>query len=101
MGRYSYVLVGTAGAFDETFGSTCHGAGRRLSRNAAQKLARGRDVNAELASRGIVVRAASRATVMEEISEAYKDVAEVVDVVDHAGIGRKVARLVPMGVLKG
>ena len=101
MGRYSYVLVGTAGAFDETFGSTCHGAGRRLSRNAAKKAARGRDINAELAAQGIHVRAASRATVMEEISEAYKDVAKVVDVVDHAGIGRKVARLRPMGVLKG
>ncbi len=101
MGRYSYVLVGTQGAFDETFGSTCHGAGRVLSRHAAKKEARGKDIEALLADRGILVRAASRATVAEEISEAYKDVAEVVQVVQQAGIGRIVARLRPMVVVKG
>jgi tRNA-splicing ligase RtcB len=101
MGRYSYVLVGTAGAYDETFGSTCHGAGRRLSRIGAKKAARGRNIERELADQGILVRAASRATVLEELPEAYKDVREVVDVVHNAGIGRKVARLRPMGVLKG
>ena len=101
MGRYSYVLVGTQGAFDETFGSTCHGAGRVLSRHAAKKVARGRDIEGLLADRGILVRAASRATVAEEISEAYKDVMDVVQVVQRAGIGRIVARLRPRAVVKG
>jgi tRNA-splicing ligase RtcB len=101
MGRYSYVLVGTQGAFEETFGSTCHGAGRVLSRHAAKKEARGRNIEAELAARGILIRAASRATVAEEISEAYKDVMEVVNVVQQAGIGKIVARLKPMAVIKG
>jgi tRNA-splicing ligase RtcB (3'-phosphate/5'-hydroxy nucleic acid ligase) len=101
MGRYSYVLLGTAGAFDETFGSCCHGAGRMMSRHAAKKLARARNVPKELAAQGIEIRAASRATVDEEIPEAYKDVARVVDVVHAAGIGRKVAQLKPVGVLKG
>ncbi|HEX9873273.1 MAG TPA: RtcB family protein [Deferrimonas sp.] len=101
MGRYSYVLVGTQGAFEETFGSTCHGAGRVLSRHASRKEARGRNIEAELAARGIIIRAASRATVAEEISEAYKDVMEVVNVVQQAGIGKIVARLKPMAVIKG
>ncbi len=101
MGRYSYIMVGTAGAMAETFGSCCHGAGRVLSRHAAKKRARGHDVIAELAKQGILIRAAGRATVAEEISEAYKDVADVVDVVQQAGIGRKVARLKPMAVIKG
>jgi tRNA-splicing ligase RtcB len=101
MGRYSYVLLGTDGAFRETFGSTCHGAGRRMSRRQAKKAAQGRDLRREFEDRGIEVRASSFGTVAEEIPEAYKDVAQVVDVVDRAGIGRKVARLRPMGVLKG
>lgn len=101
MGRYSYVLVGTSGAYAETFGSTCHGAGRVLSRNAAKKAARGRNISAELANRDIVVRAAGRATLAEEISEAYKDVMDVVNVVEQAGIGRIVARLKPLAVIKG
>jgi tRNA-splicing ligase RtcB len=101
MGRYSYVLVGTAGGFEQTFGSTCHGAGRVLSRHAAKKVARGRNIEAELAARGIVLRAAERGTVAEEISEAYKDVSEVVEVVQQAGIGRIVARLRPLAVVKG
>jgi len=101
MGRYSFVLVGTAGAFDETFGSTCHGAGRRMSRHAAKKIARSRNVPRELEEHGILIRAASRRTVDEEIPEAYKDVRQVVDVVHGAGIGKKVAKLVPMGVVKG
>jgi tRNA-splicing ligase RtcB len=101
MGRYSYVLLGTTRAFAETFGSCCHGAGRRLSRHAAKRQARPRNVPLELAQRGIVVRAASRATIDEEIPEAYKDVREVVDVVVGAGIGRKVAMLRPLGVVKG
>jgi len=101
MGRYSYVLVGTSGAFEETFGSTCHGAGRILSRHAAKRQARGRNIEAELAAQGILIRAAGRATVAEEISEAYKDVMEVVGVVQQAGIGKIVARLRPMAVIKG
>ncbi|MGD8279416.1 MAG: RtcB family protein [Gemmatimonadota bacterium] len=101
MARYSFVLVGTDAAFRETFGSTCHGAGRTMSRTRAKKQARGRDLRAEFHDLGIEVRASSFATVAEEIPEAYKDVAGVVDVVHAAGIGRKVARLRPLGVLKG
>jgi tRNA-splicing ligase RtcB len=101
MGRYSYVLVGTQGAFNETFGSTCHGAGRMMSRKQAKRTAQGRAIVRELEDRGILIRAASRATVDEEISEAYKDVKNVVEVVHHAGIGKMVAQLMPLGVLKG
>jgi tRNA-splicing ligase RtcB len=101
MGRYSYVLLGTDEAFRETFGSSCHGAGRQMSRKKASEAARGRNIKKEMAAQGIVVMAASRATLDEEISEAYKDVAEVVDVVHQAGIGRKVARLTPLGAIKG
>jgi tRNA-splicing ligase RtcB len=101
MGRYSYVLVGTETALKETFGSTCHGAGRMLSRHQAKKVAKGRAIVRELEDRGIFVRGAGKGTISEEISEAYKDVTNVVDVVHNAGIGRKVARLKPMGVIKG
>ena len=82
MGRYSFVLAGSAGAYEQTFGSTCHGAGRRLSRQQAKRAARGRPLLEELEARGVIVRAAGMATVAEEIPEAYKDVAEVVDVVE-------------------
>ncbi len=85
----------------ETFGSCCHGAGRVLSRAAAKKAARGRGVVEELAGRGILVQSASRETVDEEMPEAYKDVSQVVDVVERAGLARKVARLVPLAVVKG
>ena len=101
MGRYSYVLVGTEGAFNETFGSTCHGAGRMMSRKQAKRTAKGRAIVREMEDLGILIRAASRATVDEEISEAYKDVKEVVQVVHRAGIGKMVAQLKPVGVLKG
>lgn len=101
MGRYSYLLVGTQKALEETFGSTCHGAGRILSRHQALKAAKGRSIEKELASQGIVVRGAGRGTVAEEIPEAYKDVEQVVQVVHGAGISRKVARLHPLGVIKG
>ena len=101
MGRYSYVLVGTEGAMRDTFGSSCHGAGRRMSRHKAKKQARHRDLLEELRQQGVVVRASSRATVAEEMPEAYKDVADVVDTVHDAGIGRKVARLRPRLVVKG
>ncbi len=85
----------------ETFGSTCHGAGRRLSRHQAKKVAKGRAIIRELEDRGICVRTAGKGTLMEEIPEAYKDVTDVVNVVHNAGIGKKVARLKPMGVIKG
>ena len=101
MGRYSYVLVGTQRAMDETWGSTCHGAGRVMSRGAAKRAARNRDILSELSARGIQVRAASRATVVEEMPEAYKDVADVVDVVAGAGLSRKVARHRPLACVKG
>jgi tRNA-splicing ligase RtcB (3'-phosphate/5'-hydroxy nucleic acid ligase) len=101
MGRYSYVLLGTEGGYAETFGSTCHGAGRRKSRRQSKRDTRGRDLRREFQEMGIEVRASSGATVAEEVPEAYKDVADVVDVVHRAGIGRKVVRLRPLGVLKG
>jgi tRNA-splicing ligase RtcB len=101
MGRYSYVLAGTERAYGETFGSSCHGAGRRMSRHKAKQAARGRDLLGELEARGVVVMATGRGTVAEEMPEAYKDVAEVVDVVVAAGLCRKVAELRPMGVIKG
>ena len=101
MGRYSYVLAGTERAMHETFGSSCHGAGRRMSRAQAKKSARGRPIFQELAAKGIHVRSDSAGTVAEEISEAYKDVADVIDVIDGAGIARKVAKLVPLAVVKG
>ena len=101
MGRYSYVLVGTETAMQETFGSTCHGAGRAMSRNKAKKVAHGRDVRQELEEQGIYVRGASRRTIDEEIPEAYKDVSEVVDTCANAGISRKVAQLRPLGRTKG
>jgi len=101
MGRYSYVLAGTERALRETFGSACHGAGRMMSRNQALKAARGRSISRELQHRGVIVRAAGRETLSEEMPEAYKDVAQVVDTVVAAGIGKKVARLRPLGVVKG
>jgi tRNA-splicing ligase RtcB len=101
MGRHSFVLVGTEGAWRETFGSSCHGAGRVESRTKAKASTRGRDVAKELLAKGIHVRAASRATVAEEHPLAYKDVSDVVAVVAGAGIARVVARLVPMAVVKG
>lgn len=101
MGRYSYVLVGTDRAMTETFGSTCHGAGRRMSRRQAKKTVGGRNVAAELKERGIVVKGATQRTLNEEIPEAYKDVAEVVEACETAGISKKVAQLRPIGCIKG
>ncbi len=101
MGTASYVLVGTGRAMEESFGTVCHGAGRALSRTAAKK---GRDARVEtkrLEERGILVRAETRDGILEEIPEAYKDIDAVVDVVHSAGLARRVARLRPMGVVKG
>jgi len=101
MGRVSYVLVGTERAMQETFGSTCHGAGRMQSRHAARKHQSGRDVLAGLEARGITVRAGSISGLAEEASEAYKDVTSVVGVTHGAGISKIVARTRPIGVIKG
>jgi tRNA-splicing ligase RtcB len=101
MGRYSYVLVGSEEAMKQTFGSTCHGAGRAMSRHKAIKTAKGRSIARELEQRGIYVKGASRRTIDEEIPEAYKDVANVVDTCQLAGISKKVAQLRPLGCIKG
>ncbi|MDO8746234.1 MAG: RtcB family protein [Thermodesulfovibrionales bacterium] len=101
MGRASFVLIGTEKAMSETFGSTCHGAGRVMSRHQAIKKAKGRAIWREMEDKGIIVRSAGRETLAEEMSEAYKDVSDVVDVVHKAGISKKVARLRPLRVIKG
>jgi tRNA-splicing ligase RtcB len=101
MGRYSYVAVGTEQAVEESFGSTCHGAGRLRSRGAAKRELAGVDIRGELKKRGIIVRAQNPKLLAEEASEAYKDVATVIDVVQEAGISRKVARMRPLAVIKG
>jgi tRNA-splicing ligase RtcB (3'-phosphate/5'-hydroxy nucleic acid ligase) len=101
MGSESWILAGTDEAMRRTFGSTCHGAGRRLSRHAARKCKSGSEVRRELEAAGIVVKAASTALLAEEAPYAYKDVADVVNVVHEVGLSRKVARLRPIGVLKG
>ena len=101
MGRYSFVAVGAPGAIKDSFGSVCHGAGRTMSRHAARKGVRDADVARELAARGILVMAASRGGLAEEASEAYKDVAEVVEVCHRVGLCRKVAKAYPIGVVKG
>jgi tRNA-splicing ligase RtcB (3'-phosphate/5'-hydroxy nucleic acid ligase) len=101
MGRYSFVLAGTEGAMRETFGSSAHGAGRKMSRRRAKKAAKGRNLVREMEDNGILVRAAGRATVDEEMSEAYKDAADVIEATHGAGIGRRVARLRPLIVVKG
>lgn len=101
MVRYSFVLVGREAAMRETFGSSCHGAGRLKSRTQAKREARGRDLYAELAELGVTIRAQSRAGVAEEMPAAYKDVADVVEVMEAAGVTLKVARLKPFAVIKG
>jgi tRNA-splicing ligase RtcB len=101
MGRCSYVLVGRPGAMKHAFGSTCHGAGRQMSRTRAVRETRGRDLVAELRQAGVIVRYEGRDTLREETSEAYKDVAHVVRVVAGADLARPVARLKPFIVVKG
>jgi tRNA-splicing ligase RtcB len=100
MGRNSYLLAGTRGA-EDTFYSTCHGAGRRLSRSAAIKACRGRSISRELENKGIIVKSSGRETIAEEAPEAYKDVNEVVGVVAGAGISKRVCKMKPLGVIKG
>lgn len=101
MGRYSYVLVASEKAMEESFGSTCHGAGRNMSRSKALKTARGRDIAGELRKKGIIVRAREKHLLAEEMSEAYKDVYDVVRVCEKAELSYIVAKLVPLGVIKG
>lgn len=101
MGRASWVLVGQPGSMEQTFGTTCHGAGRAMSRTAAIKDAGGRRIDKELEAKGIIARAQSRKGLAEEQPKAYKNVDEVVEVVHRAGLSSKVARMRPIGVIKG
>ncbi|MGB9664860.1 MAG: RtcB family protein [Ignavibacteria bacterium] len=101
MGTYSYVLVGTEKAMEETFGSTCHGAGRTLSRHKAKKMMSADEAVNKLRERGVYIQATTKSGITEEIPEAYKNVSQVVEVVHQAGISRKVAKLKPIGVIKG
>jgi tRNA-splicing ligase RtcB (3'-phosphate/5'-hydroxy nucleic acid ligase) len=101
MGTASYVLVGRAGAMERSFGTVCHGAGRRLSRTGARKRVRGADLRSELEERGITVRSPSNRGLAEEAPFAYKEVDRVVEVVELAGLAARVARLRPIGVVKG
>ncbi len=101
MGRCSYVAVGTETAMKETFGSTCHGAGRVKSRSAAKRELSSAEVASELKEKGITFKVASKSSLVEEASQAYKDVSDVVRVADEAGISRKVLKARPIGVIKG
>ena len=101
MGRYSFLCVGTERAMRETFGSSCHGAGRHMSRKQAMKESQGKDLIKELSERGVEIQATGMRTIAEEMPNAYKDVADVVNVMHDAGITLKAARFKPLGVIKG
>lgn len=101
MGTHSYLLLGTEKAMQETFGSTCHGAGRVMSRTKAMQRTKGRRIDKELADKGIFVLSASGEVLRQEVPEAYKDIDMVVDAVHNAGISKKVVRMRPIGVVKG
>jgi tRNA-splicing ligase RtcB (3'-phosphate/5'-hydroxy nucleic acid ligase) len=101
MGTASYICKGTKTALDKTFGSSCHGSGRAMSRNAALKKFQGEKVNEELKTKGIIGKAGNWKSFAEEAPDCYKDVEQVIDSVDKAGISPKVIKLQPMGVLKG
>ena len=101
MGTFSYVLCGAEGSMTSSFASTCHGAGRVLSRTKAVRQAKGRAIHRELEDKGIIVQSRGKRTLKEEMPEAYKDISQVVDVVHNAGLAKKVARLRPLGVIKG
>jgi tRNA-splicing ligase RtcB len=101
MGTSSYILIGTDEGMKTAFGSACHGAGRAMSRTQAAKQWQGREVVQSLAGQGIIVRGHSFSGIAEEAPEAYKDVTEVVDAAHHAGLARKVARVVPIACVKG
>jgi tRNA-splicing ligase RtcB len=101
MGRFSFLLAGTDEAMQISFGSSCHGAGRLMSRSQATRESKGADIQQELADKGITVMSANRGTLAEEMPDAYKDVSQVVQTVHDAGIARRVARMRPIGVMKG
>lgn len=101
MGTSSYILVGTQKAMEETWGSTCHGAGRVMSRSQAIKKAKGRKIEKELSELGVLAKAKSMGGLAEEIPEAYKDVDEIIKVVEQAGLSKKVAKMKPIAVIKG
>jgi tRNA-splicing ligase RtcB len=101
MGRASWVLAGQQGSMEQTFGSSCHGAGRVMSRKAAVRSAKGRRIDQELARDGVVARSRSRQGLAEEQPAAYKDVSLVVEAVERAGLANRVARLRPVAVVKG
>ena len=101
MGSESYICVGQPASLEKTWGSTCHGAGRVMSRKRAKSQFRGRNLIGEMNRQGIEVRAKNNGTVAEEMSEAYKDVSQVVEVMETMGISLKVARLKPLAVIKG
>jgi tRNA-splicing ligase RtcB len=101
MARYSYLLVGTESAMEQTFGSTCHGAGRVMSRAQSKRQSQSINIDQEMQRRGVVARYQGRATMAEEMPHAYKDVADVVETMDLAGVSKRVARLRPVGVVKG
>jgi tRNA-splicing ligase RtcB len=101
MGTASYVLAGRPGAMERSFGTVCHGAGRRLSRTRARKQVKGAELRRMLEEQGITVRSPSNRGLAEEAPLAYKDVERVVEVVEHAGLAARVARLRPVGVVKG
>jgi tRNA-splicing ligase RtcB len=101
MGRASWILVGQPASLELTFGTTCHGAGRAMSRTAAIRDSKGRRIDRELADRGVIARAQSLKGLAEEQPAAYKNVDDVVDVVHDAGLSKKVARMKPIGVIKG
>jgi tRNA-splicing ligase RtcB len=101
MARYSYLLVGTETAMEQTFGSTCHGAGRVMSRSQSKKQSQSLNIDEEMERRGVVARYRGRATMAEEMPHAYKDVADVVETMELAGVSKRVARLRPVGVIKG
>jgi tRNA-splicing ligase RtcB len=101
MGRYSYLLVGTEAAMEKTFGSTCHGAGRVMSRAQSKKQSQSINIDQEMSRRGVVARYQGRGTMAEEMPHAYKDVADVVETMELAGVSKRVARFRPVGVIKG
>jgi len=101
MGRASFVLVGTEKALSDTFASTCHGAGRLMSRSEAIRQGKNRSIVKELEEMGVFVMAKEKAVLAEEMPSAYKSIEDVVNVVHNSGISKKIAKLVPVGVIKG
>ena len=101
MGTGSYILVGTVEEENGSFGSTCHGAGRVMSRSKALRELNVRQVRQELSTKGIELKAANKDTIIEEAPESYKDIDQVIDACQTVGVSKKVAKLIPIGVIKG